>query len=327
MRALALSSIIVWLAAAAVSNAEIEVFQLRNGSVVAGPVLKQTPNVYFVDLGYDVLTLPRDQVATHSALGAVRARGSLPTTASLVTAPGAPHVAAATSPTPRSRPGVSRYRTAEEMIRACARSVGVVSNARGLGAGFLIGADGRMLTNFHVVRGERFNEVTLFLERQGRLAPIKFTDVEVIASSALMDIALLKIPDRQLKGLDLPTLTLAENEQIKVGAPVYAIGNPGLGADVLEHTVSEGIVSSRARNINDIVYIQTTAAVNPGNSGGPLLDASGRVVGLVTYKAFFHENIAFALPVYYIAHFLNNLEAYAVDKTNPNTGFRYLAPE
>lgn len=327
MRRLTLSSIIVVLAAGTSARAEIELFQLRNGSRVAGPVLKETPKVYFVDLGYDVLTLPRDQVATHTKLARLPAPGEGP----LVSTPsgsdperkGPDRSKPTAPPAPRPR----KFTSVNKMIEASGPGVGVVSNPRGLGAGFLISPDGRMLTNFHVVREERFNEVTLFLKQGNRTVRRKFKDAEVLASSALMDIALLKLPDDQIQSLKLPYLEVAPDTAVEVGSPVYAIGNPGMGDQILEHSVSEGIVSSRQRNINDVVYIQTTAAVNPGNSGGPLLDSSGRVAGLVTYKAVFQENIAFALPAYYIAHFLANEDAYSFSKANPNTGFRYLPPE
>jgi serine protease Do len=315
-----LSSIIVLLAVATAAGAEVVVLQLRNGTVVAGPILKRTPDVYFIDLGYDVLTVPHDAVATHSALTGLRRFDMGTATEAAVASTTAP-VPIAPSPEPRS------FASVNEMIAASARSVVVVSNPRGLGAGFIISPDGRLLTNFHVVREERFNDVTLFVKQGDRTVRQKFDNVEVLASSALMDIALLKIPRKQLEGIELPTLSLALGPLPEVGSSVYAIGNPGMGSRILEHTVSQGIVSSRQRNINDIVYIQTTAAVNPGNSGGPLIDSSGRVVGLVTYKAVLQEGIAFALPVYYIAHFLANEEAYAVTKLSPNTGYRYRAPE
>ena len=111
------------------------------------------------------------------------------------------------------------------------------------------------------------------------------------------------------------------------GDPVYAIGNPGMGREILDHTISEGIASSLTRNFDDILYIQTTAAVNPGNSGGPLLNNYGEVVGLVSLKAYFQEGIAFALPVEYIRFFLNHRKGFAYGKANPNTGYHYLTPQ
>jgi len=327
MRPLMLASLVLVALAAASAGAEVEVFHLRNGSMIIGPILKESPSVYYVDLGYNVLTLPADQVATHTTMA--QAPQLVPgesgaTTAALAVAaePATPTQAVvAMAAAPR------KYGSVNEMIDAVSPGVGVVSNPRGLGAGFVISRDGRMLTNFHVVEGERFNDVTLYIKEGGRAVQKKFSNVEVVASSALMDIALIKIPDKQLEGVTLDPVPIAEDGSIVVGSPVYAIGNPGMGRNILEHSVSEGIVSSRQRNINDVVYVQTTAAVNPGNSGGPLLSAAGSVVGLVTYKAFLQDNIAFALPTYYIRHFLANEEAYSFSKLHPNTGFRYLPPE
>ena len=73
------------------------------------------------------------------------------------------------------------------------------------------------------------------------------------------------------------------------------LGSPGLGREVLEQSISEGLVSSNKRRLDGAVYLQHSAAVNPGNSGGPLLDEFGRVVGIVTLKARL-ENVGFAVP-------------------------------
>ena len=81
-----------------------------------------------------------------------------------------------------------------------------------------------------------------------------------------------------------------------VGSKVFAIGNPGMGDKILEQTMSEGIVSATNRKLGDQTYIQHTAAVNPGNSGGPLFNEKGQVVGMVTLKARL-ENVSFAIPV------------------------------
>ena len=75
-----------------------------------------------------------------------------------------------------------------------------------------------------------------------------------------------------------------------------------------------------------IVYIQTTAQVNPGNSGGPLFNSKGEVVGVINMKLTFGEGLGFAIPVAYLKHFLNNRDAFAFDRTNPNTGYHYLDP-
>jgi serine protease Do len=84
---------------------------------------------------------------------------------------------------------------------------------------------------------------------------------------------------------------------------VTVIGNPGLGSEILTHTMTTGIVSSPGREIDGLNYIQTSAAVNPGNSGGPLFDSLGRVIGLVVLKAKI-EGTAFAVPSKDLREFL-----------------------
>jgi serine protease Do len=110
---------------------------------------------------------------------------------------------------------------------------------------------------------------------------------------------------------------------VRTGDPVFAIGNP-LG---FERTVSEGIVSTKARAGAGIVLIQTTAAINPGNSGGPLLNVRGEVIGVTNMKiGFIAEAMGFAVPINLVKDFLKFREAFAYDKDNPNTGYHYLAP-
>ena len=111
---------------------------------------------------------------------------------------------------------------------------------------------------------------------------------------------------------------------MNAGDGVFAVGNP-LG---LERSVSQGIVSTRSRNIEGQLYLQTDAAINPGNSGGPLFNLRGEVIGVTSLKARadMADNLGFAIPVSYVKDFLRNREAFSFDKTNPNTGYRYLDP-
>jgi S1-C subfamily serine protease len=217
--------------------------------------------------------------------------------------------------------------TGRELIVGLEDAVGLVSNAGGFGAGFVIDPKGWVLTNYHVVHGEKQNDVTLYLgQKGGEKEKHVFRKAEVRGYSVLMDVALLKIPDEDLKGITLPVLDLASSESVGSGIRVYAIGNPGIGAKVLDHTISQGILSSTNRNFDDILYAQTTAAVNPGNSGGPLVNGQGEVVGLVTFRAIWQEGLAFALPVSYLRHFVQNVDAYSPGVDTENTGYRYHDP-
>lgn len=158
---------------------------------------------------------------------------------------------------------------------------------KSLGSGFIIGKEGYIFTNNHVV--EKTDEINVTLS-DGR----QF-DAKIIGRDPKTDLALIKIePDRPPK-----PLTLGDSEKLQVGDWVVAIGNPfGLG-----HTVTAGIVSAKYRQIGAGAYddfIQTDASINPGNSGGPLLNTAGEVIGINT--AIFSQSggsvgIGFAIPV------------------------------
>lgn len=165
---------------------------------------------------------------------------------------------------------------------------------KGVGSGFITSADGRILTNYHVVKGATSLSVTL---PDGR----KFAG-KVIGSDPAQDIALVKVDAR-----NLPTLKLAAGGGLRVGQRVIAIGSP-LG---LDHSVTSGIVSALHRGIdlNDRVdFIQTDAPINPGNSGGPLLNMAGDVVGMNTAIANGANSIGFAIPAEILAAADKDLE-------------------
>ena len=306
-------------------RADMTDVSLKNGARLRADLLHRNDERLILDLGFGVLTVPADQVVD------VR-RESDEAEIGVGAAEGAEGPLSSDAPSTQTGPAPERSRKAmggsfDEMIGQLEEAVVFVSNAGGLGAGFLIDAAGRLITNFHVVRGEKYNDVTIFLKKdKGKIEKKNFRRVEVRAYSALLDCALLEIPSKELEGIDLPALDLAGPESIKTGARVYAVGNPGVGTKILDHTVSQGILSSTNRNFNDVLYLQTTAAANPGNSGGPLLNGRGEVVGLVTFGAMFQEGLAFALPVWYLRHFLDNLSAYTPVGDSKNTGFRYHDP-
>lgn len=139
----------------------------------------------------------------------------------------------------------------------------------GLGSGFIISKDGQIVTNNHVVEGADSVSV--------KLSDGRSFDAKVVGSDPMTDIALLKIEAE----VDLPAVTFGSSEAMRVGDEVVAMGNPfGLGG-----TVTTGIVSAKSRNINSGPYddfIQTDAAINRGNSGGPLFNNAGEVIGVNT---------------------------------------------
>jgi serine protease Do len=135
---------------------------------------------------------------------------------------------------------------------------------RGIGSGFIVSADGFVLTNAHVIDGAEEVLVTLTDKREFK--------ARVIGTDRRTDVAVIKI-----EAAGLPTVRIGNVDQLKVGAWVVAIGSP-FG---LENTVTAGIVSAKGRDTGAFQrFIQTDVAVNPGNSGGPLLNLRGEVVGI-----------------------------------------------
>ncbi|MDR1648138.1 MAG: DegQ family serine endoprotease [Zoogloeaceae bacterium] len=160
------------------------------------------------------------------------------------------------------------------------------SERRSLGSGFILSEDGYLLTNAHVVAGA--DEVTV------RLSDKREFSAQVVGADKRTDVALLKI---EAKGL--PFARLGESEKLRVGEWVVAIGSP-FG---LESTVTAGIVSAKGRALpqeNYVPFIQTDVAVNPGNSGGPLFNLAGEVVGInsqIYSRNGGYMGLSFAIPI------------------------------
>lgn len=158
---------------------------------------------------------------------------------------------------------------------------------RGTGSGFIIGSDGRLITNAHVVNGSETVEVTL---KDGTTYEGK-----VLGTDAFTDVAVIKI-----EATDLPTVSFGNAENLTPGEWAIAIGNP-LG---LDNTVTVGIVSALGRSSSQVGvpdkrvrFIQTDAAINPGNSGGPLLNSQGEVIGINTAIRADAQGLGFAIPI------------------------------
>ena len=157
------------------------------------------------------------------------------------------------------------------------------------GTGFIISSDGYIVTNAHMLSGASEVQITTFDENK--------ISAELIGYNAELDIALLKI------GGEYNFLELGNSDETQVGERVIAIGNP-LG---LQFSVSEGIVSGIHRQgINELeAYTQTDAALNPGNSGGPLINKNGKVIGINNFKLGSGESLGFALESNYIKDAVN----------------------
>ncbi len=155
---------------------------------------------------------------------------------------------------------------------------------RSLGSGFIISADGFILTNNHVV--EKADAITVKLQGDKKEYRAK-----LVGQDTETDLALIKIEP----GSRLPALEFGDSDDAKVGEWVVAIGNP-FG---LNHTVTAGIISAKGRIIGAGPYddfIQTDASINPGNSGGPLLNMDGKVIGVNTAIVAAGQGIGFAIP-------------------------------
>lgn len=155
---------------------------------------------------------------------------------------------------------------------------------RGVGSGFIIAADGLVMTNAHVVEGA--DEVVV------RLTDKREFKAKVVGADKRTDVAILKI-----EATNLPTVRFGDVGKLRVGEWVIAIGSPF----DLDNTVTAGIVSAKARDTGDLLpFIQTDVAINPGNSGGPLINMRGEVVGInsqIYSRSGGYMGISFAIPI------------------------------
>ncbi|MEM1313546.1 MAG: trypsin-like peptidase domain-containing protein, partial [Pseudomonadota bacterium] len=184
----------------------------------------------------------------------------------LAAQPAAPEGASATPRRP-NMPGVEEFRRRFGGRDGAPRGFDRQGPRRGLGSGFILDEDGWIVTNHHVVDGAE--SVTIRLDDRTTYA------AEIVGMDEETDLALLRIEADE----DLPYVALGDSDAIRVGEDVAAVGNPfGLGG-----TVTKGIVSAKGRNIRSGPYadfIQTDAAINRGNSGGPLFNMDGEVIGV-----------------------------------------------
>ncbi len=167
---------------------------------------------------------------------------------------------------------------------------------RGVGSGFILNADGYVLTNAHVVEGAEEVIVTLTDKREFK--------AKIIGADKRSDVALVRID-----ASGLPTVRIGDVSKLKVGEWVIAIGSP-FG---LESTVTAGIVSAKSRDTGELLpLIQTDVAINPGNSGGPLINMRGEVVGInsqIYSRSGGYQGISFAIPIDEAARVFEQLRA------------------
>ena len=172
----------------------------------------------------------------------------------------------------------------------------LITTQRASGSGVIVDREGYIITNAHVVRGAQRLRVEIPIPPKGEsilAAGSRTVAGEVVGIDLETDLAIVKVNEK-----NLPVLSLGDSDEVRAGQLVLALGNP-LG---LHNSVSFGVVSSVARQLepeSPMIYIQTDASINPGSSGGPLLDLAGRVVGINTLifsQAGGNEGVGFAAP-------------------------------
>ena len=192
-----------------------------------------------------------------------------------------------------------------EIAQRAMPSVTLIRLADGLGSGFIVTAEGKIATNYHVIRGSSTATVVL---SDGR----EFKDPEVMAVDEEHDLAILRVP---LSGLR--PLPLGDSGAVLPGARVVAIGHPlGFG-----NTVTDGLVSAVRKLDDNLTILQISAPISPGSSGGPILDEHGTVIGVSTLMSTRGQNLNFGMPVAYLRPLL------ASDKSMPIAVFAALDAE
>lgn len=285
----------------------IHSMELNGGSELRGVIVLERPDLYYVDLGFDIISVPKEAVVGLTEVSADGSGTVVDTTNKMF------------------------YRMSEEggdqpireWIGRLGEAVALVQTPTGLGSGFVINGDGYIVTNDHVIAGEHRISVTIFKDGDRELSKETYDDVRIVATSSELDLALLKVEPTSDDPFHSVALAAASSGVFE-GQTVFAIGSP-LG---LDRTVSEGIISVANRVISGRLYLQTTTQINPGNSGGPLFNLRGEVVGVNNMKiaAVGAEGLGFSISADVVKSFLDNRDAYAFDPRNPNTGFRYLSP-
>lgn len=291
-----------WCLLSSVTPAAVEVIELKSGYRVEGDVLKEQGETLYVDLGFEVLRIP---------VGQIRSRQSATVRETIESD--------AVTQRQLYREATLPRKSLRELAEQFGEGVVLIQTPGGLGSGFIVQESGFCVTNYHVIEKETRIAATLFYRGAGgEFLRRRIDDVRIIALNPFFDLALLQIP--QPPDLQFKPVYLAREHQLHDGEEVFAIGNP-LG---LERSISQGIISTKNRNVRGLVYIQTTAEINPGNSGGPLFNARGEVIGVTNMKLLMAEGLGFAIPIPYVKLFLDHHEAFAFDRNNPNTGYRYL---
>ncbi len=296
----------------ALITARADVVELKGGQKLIGDIVAERRGRLYVDVGVTVIAVPKEDVLDYSY--------DQPEEVNKPFLKAQPQIS-------ESEKGRLYYtgdfppKTIEQCVEDVSEAVVKVGSPEGTGSGFFINEQGYLITNYHVIEKETRIEVTVFKKAKDGFDKEVFKNVRIAAINPFVDLALLQV--EQAGDYKFSYVYLGDIDALRVGEQVFAIGNP-LG---LERTVTNGVVSTINRAFEGLVYVQTNADINPGNSGGPLFNLRGEVIGVTNMGYIFFGGLGFAIPVDYVKHFIDNRDAFAYDKDNPNTGFRYIQPD
>ncbi|MBS3764042.1 MAG: trypsin-like peptidase domain-containing protein, partial [Planctomycetes bacterium] len=291
---------ILSFASGAENHANRAVINLTDGSKIVGQILKKDTQKVYVAVAGTVLPLDRKDIKDIKVSGK-KEKGFTEI-----------------KKTGLYRIGKGTVKPVSAHVERLAPAIVVVKTPSGAGTGWFSNPDGHVITNHHVIARERSITVTAFKKTENNFKRKIYKKVKIIAVSTKMDLALLKIEEDL--DLDIPQLYIGDSTKVESGDEVFTIGNPLL----LERSTHKGIISKTSRNYEGRLFLQTATPINPGNSGGPLFNERGEVIGVVNMGYIFMEGLGFAIPSKYIIEFLDNVDAFAYDPSNPNTGKKYM---
>lgn len=274
---------------------------LQSGEEILAPILHQDKKRVVVSFNGEVVQLKKSDIISMSPEKIKLEDSAIEES----------HQLYSHSPNPRSG-------RLEVMVEKTQSAVVTVHTPRGQGSGFFITNRGHLITNVHVIESETSISVRQHDTQNTVMQKKVYDDVKIISIAPFYDLALLQVKDNG----PFPFVNVIKDSGLRRGTPLYAIGNPR----GLERSISTGIASVLDRNFGGIRYLQTTVQVNPGNSGGPLFNLAGEVVGVINMKMMHSEGLGFAIPSFYLKDFLNHHTAYLYSSKSPNSGIRYLNP-
>jgi len=317
-----------------VTEPVLERITLSNGATLEAQVVEALDTSLILDLGFTTLAVPTDSITAR----APRSAEASPEAPAVTEDPAASEDQGTARETPLDAdvPGADPYHggalyrtvgateqeTLDDHVRAVGEAVVLVRSPVGLGSGFVVHPEGYVMTNDHVIAGSNELIVVVYRQASDGLRKDEYKKIRIVATSSLLDLALIKIEPEEPE--EFVTVPLGDSSALSQGETVFAVGNP-MG---LERTLSEGIVGVRSRLLGGQTYVQITTPISPGNSGGPLFNLRGEVVGVNSLKivTMGAEGLGFAIPSNRVKSFIDDQEAYAFDPLNANTGFEYYPP-